>query len=116
VAAPATAVAYQASRLDFGVLFDRPGVDGRRFPVDVPRDLALREFAELGYWEGLRTLQEIAEELGLRSAAHVSNLVRRCREQRRGDPDLQKIVEDCLELARKKAPPLPEHYLARVPI
>jgi putative transposase len=79
-------------------------------------DVARLVFAEIGYWEGLRTLQDIAQELGLRSAAHVSSLVRRCREQRRRDPALQKIVDDCLELARQKAPPLPEHYLSRVPI
>jgi putative transposase len=88
-----------------------------------PEDLKTRRgdqarlvFAEIGYWEGLRTLQDIAEELGLRSASHVSSLVRRCRKQRLHDPDLQKIVDDCLELARKKAPPLPEHYLSRAPI
>ena len=77
-------------------------------------DLSRMVFAELGYWEGLRTLREIARELGLRSAAHVSNLVRRCREERGRDPKLQSIVAECLGLARQHAPPLPEHYLARV--
>ncbi len=76
-------------------------------------DLARMVFAELGYWEGLRTLREIARELGLRSAAHVSNLARRCREQRSRDPKLQSIVAQCVAVARKHAPPLPEHYLAR---
>lgn len=79
-------------------------------------DLSRLVFAELGYWEGLRTLREIARELGLQSAAHVSNLVRRCREERRRDPVLRRLVDECLALARQKAPPLPEHYRARVPI
>jgi putative transposase len=71
-------------------------------------------FAELGYWEGLRTLREIARELGLRSAGHVSNLIRRCRLQRQSDEDLRVLVEECLTLARAHAPPLPAHYLSEL--
>ena len=77
-------------------------------------DLSRMVFAELSYWEGLRPLREIAGRLGLRSAAHISNLVRRCRKERSRDPKLQSIVAECLALAREHAPPLPEHYLARV--
>jgi putative transposase len=69
-------------------------------------------FAELGYWEGLRTLREIARELGLRSAGHVSNLIRRCRLLRETDEDLRLLVNECLTLARAHAPPLPPHYLS----
>ena len=79
-------------------------------------DLSRRVFAMLGYWEGLRTLREIARELGLRSQAHVSNLVRRCREECRIDPRLATIVEECRTAALAHAPPLPEHYRARIPI
>jgi putative transposase len=71
-------------------------------------------FAELGYWEGLRTLHEIAGELGLCSAGHVSNLIRRCRLQRQTDDDLRALVDQCLALARAHAPPLPPHYLSEL--
>lgn len=73
-------------------------------------------FAMLGYWEGLRTLRVIARELGLRSAAHVSNLVSRCRNECGTDEILRGIVEDCRRIALAHAPPLPEHYRARLPV
>ena len=73
-------------------------------------------FATLGYWEGLRTLREIAQELGLRSYAHVSNLVRRCRRECNKDPVLKRIVEECRAAAQAHAPPLPEHYRSRDPL
>ena len=73
-------------------------------------------FAMLGYWEGLRTLREIARGLGLRSYAHVSNLVKRCRQECRVDPVLAEIVDGCRTAALAHAPPLPEHYRARLPI
>lgn len=79
-------------------------------------DLSRMVFAMLGYWEGLRTLREIARELGLRSYAHVSNLVKRCREQCRVDRRLAEIVDDCRNAALAHAPPLPEHYRARNPL
>lgn len=79
-------------------------------------DLSRMVFAMLGYWEGLRTLREIARELGLRSYAHVSNLVRRCRQECERDSTLRQIVEECRTAAQAHAPPLPEHYRARDPL
>ncbi|HUF30585.1 MAG TPA: hypothetical protein VMM77_07945 [Gemmatimonadaceae bacterium] len=63
-------------------------------------DLSRMVFAMLGYWEGLRTLRETAQELGLRSYAHVSNLVRRCRRECNKDPVLGRIVEERRAAAR----------------
>ncbi len=79
-------------------------------------DLSRRVFAMLGYWEGFRTLREIARELGLRSYAHVSNLVSRCRRECEKDPMLNRIVEECRAAAQAHAPPLPEHYRSRNPL
>ena len=79
-------------------------------------DLSRMVFAMLGYWEGLRTLREIAGELGLRSYAHVSNLVRRCRRECEKDTVLNRIVEECRAAAQAHAPPLPEHYRSRNPL
>ncbi len=69
-------------------------------------------YARLGWWEGLRTLREIARELGLRSAGHVSNLVKRCRRECERDPFLRQLFDECIARARQHAPPLPQHYRA----
>jgi putative transposase len=75
-------------------------------------DLSRMVFAKLGWWEGLRPLREIATELDLRSAGHVSILIQRCTSQCENDPKLLALIEDCVRLARVDAPPLPEHYLS----
>ena len=79
-------------------------------------DLSRMVFAMLGYWEGLRTLREIARELGLRSYAHVSNLVKRCRQECERDGALRKLVEECRTAAQAHAPPLPDHYRTPNPL
>lgn len=53
--------------------------------------------AWIGYYEGHMTLRPIAAGLRLRSASHVSKLIRRCDAQLADDPMLRKSLEACTE-------------------
>lgn len=90
-----------------------------RTPADLQTsrrgDHARLILAELGYWEGLRTLREIAVVLGLRSPSHVSSMVRRSRRTRQADSRLQSEFIACRNVARQLAPPLHDHDRARPP-
>jgi hypothetical protein len=56
--------------------------------------------AHLAFTEGVVRLREIARSLALRSAGHVSNLVRRCAEAVRRQGDVAGIAEACLARLR----------------
>ena len=59
--------------------------------------------AWLGIYEGLLTNREIAAGLRMRSASHVSKLVRKFDRELSEKPELQKVVDDCVStLSRKK--------------
>lgn len=67
--------------------------------------------AYLAFEEGLIHLRTIASTLRLRSAGHVSNLVRRCRDDLAQDDSLRDLVGACRGRMRRGPPPfLPARY------
>lgn len=66
--------------------------------------LERRVVAFLAFEEGLVPLRRIAQALGLRSASHVSSLVRRCRGELL-DETMRTIVEACRNRMERRLPP-----------
>ena len=61
--------------------------------------------AYLAFEEGLIPLRRIAAALGLRSAGHVSNLVRRCRDALTQDATMRDLVAACRGCMKRRPPP-----------
>jgi putative transposase len=64
-----------------------------------------RILAYLAFEDGLIPLRRIASELGLRSAGHVSGLVRRCRTALEEDATIRDLVAGCRGRMRRGPPP-----------
>ena len=67
--------------------------------------LERRILAYLAFEEGLIPLRQIAATLRLKSAGHVSDLVRRCRDEHQDDPAVRDLIEACRGRMRRNPPP-----------